>query len=88
APEYYEFQLEFYAYAIWKHKGCPSDLSVDAGLYYLRERECRRKLFKGGDFVKFGDEIHVAATEALSGVFNKAESRCSSCPWSKECGKK
>lgn len=84
---YYEKQLEFYAYALWKECGAPSDgsFSAEAGICYLKEGTTNKRVFKADGLGDIGDEIHAAAVRALSGTFTASLSKCSLCPWRKAC---
>lgn len=87
--EYYDRQLELYAYAVWrfrKSRGL-SDKTITVALNYLRtEPQNKQEVFYGGEELqRVGERIRSVAVLALSGVFADEPGRCEKCPWRSDC---
>lgn len=87
--EYYNGQLELYAYAAWqfrKNNGLP-DKTISVALNYLRlESPNKPAVFFSGEKLREACErIHLSAVQALSGVFAREPGRCEKCPWRTDC---
>lgn len=82
--EYYEAQLMFYSYALWKYRGVSS---LDVRINYLRTDGPENKPLQIDEakLAEAGESIHKAAETALSGAFIKRTDRCERCPWRRDC---
>ena len=89
--EYYDAQLSFYAYAIFKYREEISQpiKSVSVGINYLRPCSNAKKIviYNEAELCSCGMAIHKAAEIALSGDFPKNLKKCSCCPWKTVCQK-
>lgn len=88
---YYEEQLLFYGYSIWKYRQEKKfkDISISAGINYLRSDSSKRTniILTNQLLMETGQKIHSAAEKALTGLFEKNYEHCEICPWSNLCVK-
>ena len=89
--EYYDAQLSFYAYAIFRYRQEMSlpFKSISVGINYLRPCSNAKKtvLYNEEQLFLCGDAIHKAAEDALCGDFYKNKEKCYCCPWKTVCPK-
>lgn len=89
--EYYNAQLNFYAYAIWRYRLekniFDSKLPITVGLFYLNSSNPKTRYLEEDDLQEIGRHIHSMASKSISGIFEKTVSRCNVCPWKDECEK-
>lgn len=89
--EYYDAQLDFYAYAIARYreqKKLPA-LPLDKAIVYLRPGEKQSSIthLAESDVEKIGLCVHEASQIALLGEFSKQLNKCNRCPWRQDCMK-
>lgn len=90
--KYYESQLNFYAFALWKYrkdKGLAA-LPISIGINYLREEDdnIKIRILSEEEIVKTGESIHCAAVDGLAGSYEKNCAKCHICPWKNACSKR
>ncbi|NLV82556.1 MAG: UvrD-helicase domain-containing protein [Synergistaceae bacterium] len=89
--EYYDAQLNFYAYAIWKYriekKESKSKLPIAVGLIYLKNGNTKIRYLGEAELEEIGNHIHSLSRIALTGNFDKTLFRCNICPWKNDCEK-
>lgn len=86
---YYEAQLNFYAYAVYrfrKNRGLP-ERDIKIALNYLRPDESTSCAYHVAvtELEGIGRDVHKAAELALSGEFKQETAKCENCPWKKFC---
>lgn len=87
--EYYDAQLNFYAYAVhcFRNKSGLPDKDIYTALNYIRLGESGvTPLYISEKKIKqIGAQIHAAAELALSSAFSGELGKCAKCPWRKDC---
>jgi len=87
---YYEYQLMFYGYAVWRYRGQKNypEVPVRLSINYLRSGSLPEKgeiIFDGKMSDKYRIKIHSAAEAALSEKFVRNNENCILCPWKDFC---
>lgn len=86
--EYYDAQLDFYAFAIWKYrieKNMFKNNDIVVGINYLTNDNVRVRVLDEDKLHAIGENVHLLSKLALSHRYDRALTRCSVCPWSEEC---